>query len=150
VSRYRKGKTNLDFTEARDNEWQWHQLGHMQVCISLQTDNHASTTPLSFLQTGCPSCRQTNSVKALKAKHKAQNECEIGARSYTVAVARHEIAEADTDESDGAVVGGFPVRPLFDLHEDRARHEHEQARARHRNYHDPVHTSTYVYFSKPE
>jgi len=31
------------FTEARDSEWQWHQLGHMQVCTSLQTDNHAST-----------------------------------------------------------------------------------------------------------
>jgi len=43
VSRYQKGKTNLDFTEARDSEWQWHQLDHMQVCISLQTDNHAST-----------------------------------------------------------------------------------------------------------
>jgi len=24
------------------------ELGHMQVCISLQTDNHASTPPLSF------------------------------------------------------------------------------------------------------
>ena len=34
---------------------------------SLQTDNHASTSPLSFLQAGCPSCRPTNSVKALKA-----------------------------------------------------------------------------------
>ena len=68
VSRYQKGKTNLDFTEARDSEWQWHQLGSMQVCTSLQTDNHASTPPLSFLQAGCPSCRPTNSVKALKAK----------------------------------------------------------------------------------
>jgi len=48
VSRYQKVKTNLDFTEARDNEWQWHQLGHMQVCTSLQIDNHASTPPLSF------------------------------------------------------------------------------------------------------
>ena len=48
VSQYQKGKTNLDFTEARDSEWQWHQLGHMQVCTSLQTDNHASTPPLSF------------------------------------------------------------------------------------------------------
>ena len=47
-SRYQKGKTNLDVTEARDSEWQWHQLGHMQVCISLQTDNHASTPPLKF------------------------------------------------------------------------------------------------------
>ena len=44
----RKVKTNLDFTEARDSEWQWHQLGRMQVCTSLQTDNHASTPPLSF------------------------------------------------------------------------------------------------------
>jgi len=35
VSRYQKGKTNLDFTEIRDSEWQWHQLGHMQVCTSL-------------------------------------------------------------------------------------------------------------------
>ena len=48
VSRYQKGKTNLDFTEARDSEWQWHQLGHTQVCISLQTDNHASTPLVSF------------------------------------------------------------------------------------------------------
>jgi len=48
VSRYQKGKTNLDFTEARDSEWQWLQLGHVQVCTSLQTDNHASTPPLSF------------------------------------------------------------------------------------------------------
>jgi len=32
MRRYQRGKTNLDFTEARDSEWQWHQLGHMQVC----------------------------------------------------------------------------------------------------------------------
>jgi len=67
VSRYQKGETNLDFTEARDSELQWHQPGHMQVCTSLQTDNHASTSPLSFLKAGCPSCHPTNSVKALKA-----------------------------------------------------------------------------------
>ena len=65
VSRYQKGETNLDFTEARDSEWQWHQLGRMQVCISLQTDNH-STPPLIFLEAGCPSCHPTNSIKALK------------------------------------------------------------------------------------
>jgi len=40
VSRYQKGKNNLDFTEAGDSEWQWHQQGHMQVCILLQIDNH--------------------------------------------------------------------------------------------------------------
>jgi len=64
-SRYQKGKTNLDVTEARDSEWQWHQLG-LQVCTSLQTDNHATTPPL-FLQARCPSCHPTNSIKALKA-----------------------------------------------------------------------------------
>jgi len=44
VSRYQKGKTDLDFTEARDSEWQWNS----QVCTSLQADNHASTPLLSF------------------------------------------------------------------------------------------------------
>jgi len=48
VSGYQKGETNLDFIGARDSEWQWHQLGHMQIYTSLQTNNHASTTSLSF------------------------------------------------------------------------------------------------------
>ena len=63
VSRYQKGKTNLDFTEARDSEWQWNLLGHMQVCTSLQTDNHAHPPSLSFLQAGCPSVAQPTGLK---------------------------------------------------------------------------------------
>ena len=66
VSQYQKEKTNLDFTEARDSEWQWHQLGHMQVCISLQTDNHASTPPFKIF-TGRMPFLPPNRVKALKA-----------------------------------------------------------------------------------
>ena len=31
VGQYQKGTANLDFTEARDSEWQWHQLG---ICKS--------------------------------------------------------------------------------------------------------------------
>ena len=70
VSQYQKGKTNLDFTEARDNGGSGISWAIMQVCTSLQTDNHTSTPPLlCFLQAGCPSCRPTNSVKALKANH---------------------------------------------------------------------------------
>jgi len=70
VNRYQKGKTNLDFTEARDSEWQWHQLDHMQACTLLQTDNHTSTPPLCFfLQVGSPFCHRTNSVKALQATY---------------------------------------------------------------------------------
>jgi len=49
VSRYQKGKTNLDFTEARDSEWQWHQLAHMQSAplsrrITMPTPHHSVFT----------------------------------------------------------------------------------------------------------
>ena len=54
VSHYQKGKTNLGFTEARDSEWQRHQLGRMHVCTSLQTDNHTSVPLLSFFTGGMP------------------------------------------------------------------------------------------------
>jgi len=64
VSRYEKGKTNLDFTDARDSEWQWHQLGHMQVYTSLQTDNHANTQTLSFYRPDAlPAAQPTASVR---------------------------------------------------------------------------------------
>ena len=76
VSQYQKSKTNLDFTEARDSEWQWHQLGHMQVCTSLQTTTPAPHHSV-FLQSGCPSCRPTNSVKALRAITELQQNKKI-------------------------------------------------------------------------
>jgi len=61
---YQKGNINLDFTEARDSEWKWQQLGRMQVYTSLQTDNQAMQHPTTqFLQVGCHSCRPTNSVR---------------------------------------------------------------------------------------
>jgi len=41
VSQYQKGKTNLDFTVARDSEWQWHQLG----CILSAPRSRQITTP---------------------------------------------------------------------------------------------------------
>ena len=53
-------------------EWQWHQLDHMRIiCTSLQTDNHAITSPVTtqFLQAGYPSCRRTHSVKVLNLLH---------------------------------------------------------------------------------
>jgi len=74
VSRYQKGKTNPDFTEERDSEWQWHQLGHMQVCTSLQTDNHASTPPLSFYRLDALPVAQGTVSKALKAEITSIND----------------------------------------------------------------------------
>ena len=63
MSRYQKGKTNLDFTEARDSEWQWHQLGHMQVCTLLQTENYTSTPPLCFYRPDAPPAAQPTASK---------------------------------------------------------------------------------------
>jgi len=40
VSWYQKGKTNLDFTEARDSEWQWHQLA---ICKSAPRSREITT-----------------------------------------------------------------------------------------------------------
>jgi len=39
----------------------------MQVCTSLQTGIHANTPPLSFLQAGCSSCRQTTASILLES-----------------------------------------------------------------------------------
>ena len=46
VSQYQKGKTSQDLNDRGKRWWmQWHQLDHMQtICISLQTDNHTSTS----------------------------------------------------------------------------------------------------------
>jgi len=63
---YQKGKTNLDFTEARDSEWQWHQLDHMQVCTSLQTDpRQHPTTQFFYRPDALPAAQPTASLKAL-------------------------------------------------------------------------------------
>jgi len=65
VSQYQKGKTNLDFTEARDSEWHWHQLGHMQVCTLFLTTTPAPhrsvfTGQMTFL----PPNQQYKALKA--------------------------------------------------------------------------------------
>ena len=77
LSQYQKGKTNVDFTLARDSDWQWHQLGHMQVCTSLQADNHASTPMLSFFTGWMPflppnlqhQCTEASAILDLNAFH---------------------------------------------------------------------------------
>ena len=97
VSRYQKGKTNLDFTEARDSEWQWHQLGHMQVCILLQTDNHASTQPLKFFYRpdafpATQPCQSTEGTSSLTSnitllshsRKQVSQDCQTKSRTSTV------------------------------------------------------------------
>jgi len=61
VGRYQKGNTNLDFTEARDSERQWHQLGHMQVCTSLQTTMPAPHRSVFYRPDALPTAQPTAS-----------------------------------------------------------------------------------------
>jgi len=83
VSRYQKGKTSLDFTEARDSEWQWHQLGHMQVCTLLQTDNHTSTPPLRFFTGRMPFLPPNQQRQSTEGKYHCLEEL-VSEMSYHV------------------------------------------------------------------
>ena len=60
---------------------EWHQLGHMQVCTSLQTDNHARTPPLSFF-TGrmpfLPPSQQRQSTEGIIVHTQTENKIELG------------------------------------------------------------------------
>jgi len=62
VSRYQKGETNLDFTEARDSEWQWHQLGYMQYApCSRQTTTPAPNHSVFCRPDALPAAQPTAS-----------------------------------------------------------------------------------------
>jgi len=50
------------FTGARDSEWQWYQLGHMQICTSSHAHITMPASHHSVLQARCPSCHPTNSI----------------------------------------------------------------------------------------
>jgi len=71
VSRYQKGKTDLDFTEARDSEWQW----HMQVCTSLQTEPRQNPTTQFFTDRMpfLPPNQQRQSTEGTKPHKHKQN-----------------------------------------------------------------------------
>jgi len=63
VSWYQKGKTNLDLLKQETVSGS----GISWVMCKSAPRSRQITTPASH-QAGCPSCRQTNSVRALKAK----------------------------------------------------------------------------------
>ena len=83
VTRYQKGKTNLNFTEARDSEWQWHQLGHMQVSTSLQTENYASTPPLALPLHTNP---YLNQIRRAWAKHTWVHQTSYECKDHRISV----------------------------------------------------------------
>ena len=48
VIQYQKGKTNLDFTEARDSGWQWHQLD-LNASLHLAPDRQPCQHPTALM-----------------------------------------------------------------------------------------------------
>jgi len=87
VSWHQKGKTRKvnqsGFTGARDSEWQWHQLGHMQMCTLTQTHNHASTPPLSFYRPDAfPATQPTASKLFISDCHECEKFWSV-LRGYT-------------------------------------------------------------------
>jgi len=66
VSQHQKVKPIWILMKQGMIRWQWHLLDHTQIiCISLQTDNHASNSSLSFVQFLMPSqqCQSTEGKK---------------------------------------------------------------------------------------
>ena len=100
MSQYQKGKISLDFTEARDSEWQWHQRGHMQVCISLQTDNHASTPPLKCFTGRMPFLQPNQQHQSTEGR---TPPCLVSLESKLLLVA---VVHGGTQREAGARVSG--------------------------------------------
>jgi len=61
VSQYQKGK--MWILLKQETVSRMHQLDHMQICTSPQSDNHTSIPPLSFFTDWIPFLPPTNSVK---------------------------------------------------------------------------------------
>jgi len=70
VSQHQKGKPFWILLEPEMMGWQWHQLDHMQIiCISLQTDDHSSTSPLSFYSPNALPAAQPTASEHWNAPH---------------------------------------------------------------------------------
>jgi len=64
VSRHHKSKPFWILLEQEMMGWQWHQLDHMKIiCTSLQTNNHASTSALSFYRLDALPAAQSTASK---------------------------------------------------------------------------------------
>jgi len=77
VSLHQKGTLFWIILEQEVMGWQWHQLDHMQIiCTSLQTDNHTSTSALSFYRPDAlPATQPTVSKHWNSTWHKVRFLC---------------------------------------------------------------------------
>jgi len=103
--------------------WQWHQLDHMQItCTLLQTDNHASTSPLSFYRSDAlPDTQPTAS------KHWRQNA------NYTIKFQFNQVKKKTwCSHCPGR---GLQSRTVFQAHDSRASGQDAQSYVKQRSFH---------------
>ena len=56
------------FTTARDSEWQWHQLGHIQICTLTQIHDHVNISQHGFYRPDAlPAAQPTASKQQLES-----------------------------------------------------------------------------------
>ena len=94
VSQHQEGKTNLDFSEARDSEWQWYQLGHIQAPCSRHITTPASHYSVFYRQDTVPAAQPTasNLCKATwlsklidtPGNDEIKSRCSIGLRKPSI------------------------------------------------------------------
>jgi len=75
VSRYQKGKNQSGFYWSKRQWVAVASAGHMQVCTSLQTDNHVSTSPLGFFTSRMPFLLRNQQRQSTEGK-KGQKNCQ--------------------------------------------------------------------------
>ena len=114
VSRYEKGKTNLDFTEARDSEWQWHQLHGPYASLHLASDRQPGQHPTTQIFTGrmpfLPPNQQRQSTEGI-ADYAATNRDKLRTceSNYSVLVGSSETTTAIPTQRMNAPHANHPV-----------------------------------------
>ena len=77
----------MNFNEARDDGWQWHQLDQMQiVCTSLQTNHHASTSAPQHLHSLLPPERGAEVLSKLRSVTPVNIQYRVREQTYQSAI----------------------------------------------------------------
>ena len=126
VSRYQKGKTNLDFTEARDSEWQYYSISWARlfaICIYrwlafVQRQSENDCTSLAVLRRNHGSQQQQTSI-ATGLYSDDNSRCRLG----TPRVSNHQMLSAkrsgglscvlEASGTPGGSCRGEGTSPLF-------------------------------------
>ena len=76
LPRWTKSKTNLDFPEARDSEWQWHHLDYISLHLApnRKPRQHPTTQFFTGWMPFLPPNRQCQSTEGIQNRNKAHEQ----------------------------------------------------------------------------